>query len=265
LPPQSHHTSKRQSATRSDTLRVGARIAATVVWLLMCLLLYTLALPFRRANPVPRVFLAGLLPIAGVRLVVIGEPVQARTFLIANHASWLDIPALAGAAGSAFVAHDGLAGHPVMRFLCRLNRTVFVARHDRASVAAQIRQVRAALADDGVLTVFPEGTTGDGRTLLPFKSSLLAAIAGSDTEVTVRPARIDYGADSGEIAWFGDEPGLANVLRIFARRHPFAVCVHLLPPLSAEERADRKSIAAAARAAIEAAAGTESDDQRVAL
>jgi 1-acyl-sn-glycerol-3-phosphate acyltransferase len=137
---------------------------------------------------------------------------------------------------------------------------VFIARNDRASIGAQIGQVEHGLRDAGVLTLFPEGTTNDGRTLLPFKSSLLAAVEGSGENVTIVPVWLDYGLEAEDIAWAGDEPGLANVLRVIARSRAVALTVHLLPPLAMQERTDRKAIAAAAREAIAANA-----DQRVAL
>lgn len=231
-------------------LRIALRALAALVWLATCLLLYALAAPFTRRNPVPRLFLGGMLPIAGVRMRVIGRRPGEPAILLANHVSWMDVLALAGSTGTAFVGHDGLAGHGALRVLCRLNRTVFIARHDRASVGGQIDQVAQGLREAGVLTLFPEGTTNDGRTLLPFKSSLLAAVESRDDAVVIVPVWLDYGQEAAEIAWAGDEPGLANVLRVLARSRPVDLTVHLLPELNAEARANRKTIAAAAHQAI---------------
>jgi len=240
--------------------RLIARAFALVVFLLACLLLYALAAPLPGRNPMARVFLSGVLRIVGGRITITGKPATAPSVLLANHLSWIDIPALASATGTAFVAHAGLAEHPIMRFLCELNRTVFIARNDRASVAAQVDQVRDGLHESGVLTLFPEGTTGDGPQLLPFKSSLLAAVEQSAVDVTIRPVWIDYGDLTSQFAWIGDEPGLENAKRILARAGHFTVTAHLLPALTPEDRRDRKAIAAAAHAAI-----AEQMDQRVAL
>jgi 1-acyl-sn-glycerol-3-phosphate acyltransferase len=241
-------------------LRIAVRAFVTLGWLVTGLVLYALAAPLPGRNPVSRLFLGGMLRIVGARLTIAGERPTQPAILLANHVSWIDILALAGATGTAFVAHDGLAGNPVLRFLCRLNRTVFIARHDRASIGGQIGQVQQGLREAGVLTLFPEGTTNDGRALLPFKSSLLAAVEGSGAEVAILPVWLDYGAEAPDIAWAEDEPGLTNVLRLLARSRPVHVTVHLLPSLAADERRDRKMIAAAARDAIAA-----KTDQRVAL
>jgi 1-acyl-sn-glycerol-3-phosphate acyltransferase len=236
-------------------LRIVRRATGVGGWLLLCLALYPLGMPLGRHNPVARWFLGGALRIVGARLRVTGSGAARESILIANHVSWMDILALSGATGTAFVAHEGLAAHPVMRFLCDLNRTVFIARNERASVAGQVEQVQAGLRESGILTLFPEGTTDDGVTLLPFKSSLLAAVEHSGHTVAIRPVWIDYGAASADIAWVGEEPGLDNVKRVLARAEPITVTVHLLPALTGEQRRDRKAIASAAREAIVSQAG----------
>lgn len=241
-------------------IRIVRRGLTVLGWLLTCLALNVFGAILKGRNPVPRWFLGGALRIVGARLRVVGAPVRRPSILVANHVSWMDILALSGATGTAFVAHDGLAGFSLLRFLCELNRTVFVARGDRATVSRQIEQVEAGLQESGVLTLFPEGTTSDGITLQPFKSSLLAVVERSGEAIAIRPVWIDYGADAADIAWVGEEHGLDNVRRVLARSAPVTVTIHLLPPLNPKQRRDRKVIAASAREAI--AAGM---DQRVAL
>ncbi len=238
-------------------LRIALRLMAMVTWLLACVPLYY---AWRWApqivgtpDPWPRRFLAGISRLAGVRLRVVGVRGKGGEFLLANHVSWIDIPALAAASGAAFVAHDGLAGVPLLRWLCEMNSTVFVARHDRTSVHRQVEQVREAIRESGTLTIFPEGTTSDGTGLLPFKSSLLSALDPLPAGIAVQPVLLDYGPDAPRIAWVGDESGFDNFKRILARPRPLELTVRFLPPLAGEALASRKTIAAAARAAMLAA------------
>jgi len=231
---------------------IALRLAAMLALLVASVALYYAFAPFTARNPVPRRFLRGVGAIAGLRVQVRGARPARRTFFLANHVSWLDILAIAGRTGSAFVAHDGLAQIGPLRWLCEMNDTVFVARHERRSVSAQIEQVRAALSDTGALTIFPEGTTSDGTGTLAFKSSLLSAIEG-DSDIPVQPVWLDYGVETRAVAWVGEEPGLDNALAILARWRPVDLTLHFLPPLSSEDRTDRKRMAAAARTAIETA------------
>lgn len=227
---------------------IGIRVGLMVALLVACLPLYYLWRVLRLPRFWPRVFLAGIGLIAGLRIAIEGRP-RRRALLIANHVSWLDIPALARATGTAFVGHSGLASVALIKHLCRMNDTVFVARHDRASVAEQVEQVRTAIAGTGALTIFPEGTTGDGTALLPFKSSLLAAAEGLPDDVPVQPVLLEY-AEAPRIAWAGEEHGVTNFLRILARLRPVRLTLRFLPPLDDAAVADRKAIAAAAEEAI---------------
>ena len=234
----------------SGRLRIVVRLLAMVPWLALCICLYYPWRMFGPHNPWPRIFLGGIAWIVGVDITVTGPRPRRGAFLLANHVSWLDIPALAATTGSAFVAHSGLSANPLLHWLCRMNDTVFVARHDRRSVAAQVEQVREAIRDTGALTIFPEGTTSDGTALLPFKSSLLSALDPLPKGIIVQPVWLDYGSQVADIAWVGDQDGMDNFLQILARVRPIALTVHFLPPLTDGELANRKTIAAAAQAAI---------------
>ncbi|QGN55552.1 1-acyl-sn-glycerol-3-phosphate acyltransferase [Novosphingobium sp. Gsoil 351] len=228
-------------------VRMAVRLSAMAGLLLICVPGYYAFRVLRLPNPWPRWFLGAIATIAGVKVRIAGERVRRGAFFLSNHVSWLDVPALAGASGAAFVAHDGLAAFPVLKWLCEMNDTVFVARHDRASVARQIALVRAAIAQTAALAVFPEGTTSDGTGLLPFKSSLLSALDPVPAGIAVQPVVLDYGADAPEIAWVGEEHGLDNFKRILARGRPIHLTVRFLPPLEGEALRDRKTMAAAAR------------------
>jgi 1-acyl-sn-glycerol-3-phosphate acyltransferase len=234
-------------------LRIAARLFALLAVLLGSVTLYYLCRLLRLPNPWPRRFLRAFGRVAGARVRVHGEPLRAPGVLIANHVSWLDIPVLAGVTGTAFVAHSGLAENPLLARLCAMNDTVFIAREDRANVAAQVRQVRQALDRPRPLTIFAEGTTSDGAGLLPFKSALLSALDPPPPGILVQPVWLDYGPASAKIAWFGDEPGLANVLRVLARPGRVPIALHFLEPFDPGQAGSRKQIAALARARIEAA------------
>ncbi len=231
-------------------LRIVSRVLAMAALLALCIPLYYVWKIARARNPWPRVFLGGVGWIAGVDLHIKGERVHRGAFLLANHVSWIDIPAIAAATGAAFVGHDGLASVPLLKWLCAMNDTVFIARHDRTSVHNQVEQLRAAIRDSGALAIFPEGTTSDGTGLLPFKSSLLSAIDPLPAGIAVQPVLLDYGAEAADVSWIGEEHGLDNFRRILARGQPIPLTVHFLPPLEGDALANRKTMAAAAHEAM---------------
>lgn len=212
--------------------------------------LHLLLSAFGGRDLLPPPFLASIAWLSGLRVKVEGKPAPGALLMLANHLSWLDVLALAGATRSAFAAHGGLAAHGFLKWLCDQNETEFIARDQRGTVGGQVAQVRAALARRR-LTIFPEGTTSDGVTLLPFKSSLLSAVEGAGG-VTVQPVALDY-EEAAEIAWLSGESGLSNVRRVLSRTRPVRLTIRFLEPLSGAALRDRKTMAAAAQAAIEEA------------
>lgn len=213
---------------------------------------YYLMRPFTAHNPTPRWFMHTITSILGISVKTKGQLPEGNCFLLANHISWLDILALGGATGSAFVAHDGLAQIKPLRWICSLNDTVFIARHDKRSIAKQVQDIRTALDETGRVTLFPEGTTTDLRKPEAFKSSLLSIFQGDfgTTPTHAVPVWLDYGNDINTVAWVGEETGLQNALRILGKVRPCSIIIHYLPPLTAEETADRKQMAQAALEAI---------------
>ncbi len=234
-------------------LRLAARLLALVLALGAALALHGLWRLLRRPSPWPRRFLGLVARIVGARVRVVGTPLRRDVVFLSNHLSWIDILAIAGATGSAFVAKGELRTVPLVGWLCTLNHTIFVSREDRLQVAAQIARLREAIGGGRPVTIFPEGTTGDGHALLPFKAALLATLDPPPPGVHVQPIRVDYGAAKDAIAWVGDEPGQAHALRVLRRRGTFVVTLHMCEPFDPARVGNRKTIAAAAKAAIEAA------------
>ena len=76
----------------------------------------------------------------------------------------------------------------------------------RLDVGAQKAAIQAALETHQAITLFPEGTTANGRELLPFLSSLVASVTPPPEGIAIQPVAIDYGAIAHEIAWVDDEP-----------------------------------------------------------
>jgi 1-acyl-sn-glycerol-3-phosphate acyltransferase len=199
-----------------------------------------------RRSQWPHRFLSAAAWIVGVRARVSGRRPGRHSLLVANHTSWLDILILGGVLRSAFVSKAEL-GHRFIHWLADQNGTVYVKRTHRKGAKDQAIAVAKALEAVKPVTVFPEGTTGPGDRLLPFRSTLLEAANFADRDVRVRPVAIDYGDARTEVGWF-DEPGPDNVKRLLGRRGTLPVTVHVLAPLDAH--LDRKQLTHRAREAI---------------
>ncbi len=228
--------------------------AMRVVWIAIPLVLllplhliwHILKLP----SPWAMLFLRIAARALGAKVTVFGNPLRKDVFFVANHLSWHDIPILAGITGTAFVAQDGVRDWPVIGWLAKLNRTIFISRTEKNNVAQQVAELRDAIAENWSVTLFPEGTTSDGRGLLPFKQSLFATLAPPPKPMMVQPVLLDFGRAGPDIAWLGEETGWESAWRAFTRPGSYDVGVHFLEPFNPGELADRKVVCALARSRL---------------
>lgn len=238
--------------TFTARLRRTLRIILLLCSLFLCVPLHLLNRLLRRNSPWPPRFLALAAWSVGARVRIAGKPLGHDAFYVSSHISWIDILALGGHARCAFVAHDGIAGWPIIGWLAAQNHTIFVSRDRGRHVHRQVDELREALGLHKPIAVFPEGTTGNGVALLPFKPALLAVMSPPPRDMLVQPVFIDYGAAARDIAWFNGEPAGANSARILARKGRLLVTLRFLTPFDPKDYPDRKAIAAEAQKRIAA-------------
>jgi lyso-ornithine lipid O-acyltransferase len=163
----------------------------------------------------PRLYHRMCCRILGFRVVARGAPSDRRpTLFVVNHVSYTDITILGALIPGSFVAKSEVARWPLFGVLAKLQRTVFIERRVRGT-AAQRGAIASRLAAGDGLILFPEGTSGDGNRVLPFKSALFSAAEGAAgaAPVMVQPVSIAYvrlnGVPMGRLyrpffAWYGD-------------------------------------------------------------
>lgn len=188
------------------------------------------------------------LRVLGVRVAVRGAIPAGPVLLVANHLGWLDILALLAHADCTFIAKREVRGWPLFGAMAARLGVVFVDRRRRRDLLRAIPDTVHALRAGRRVLLFAEGTTGDGRALLPFKSALVESAVRAG--VPVVPVAIRAGAragDLGALTWLGDETLVANIPRLRALRDA-ELRLHIAPALA--PNAGRKVLTAHARAAI---------------
>ena len=241
----------------SSRWRAYARIARLALLFMAYAPPHLIARRGGRASPWPRRFLGRAAHIAGARVELDGPPLDPHSLVIANHTSWLDILILGGATGARFVSKAEVGRVPLIGWLANQNKTLYIERAERGDAHGQVRRISDALAHPQPLAIFPEGTTGNGRVLLAFRSTLLHAVAPPPPGASVRPIALDYRDSLDAVAWHSGEPGLATALRVLGLKGRHRVIVRLLDPLP--PLTDRKALARHARAAISAALPSVTD------
>lgn len=200
--------------------------------------------------------------ILGMGYRVRGAPMRGQGAVVANHSSWLDIFALNARKRVYFVSKSEVAGWPFIGWLARATGTVFITR-DAREARAQTELFRSRLSAGHKLLFFPEGTSTDGRQVLPFKPTLFAAFFDDSLRETlqVQPVTVIYRAPDGEDArfygWWGGMGFGPHLLRTLAARRPGGVELVYHPPVAVAGFADRKALArhceAEVRGALQAA------------
>lgn len=247
----------------SLALRLAAALA--VVAALLPLQVLALRCGWRSAERIPVRFHRLLLRLLGVRVAGTGCPPAPGTavLLLSNHVSWLDIPVLAAQHPLSFIAKSEVAGWPLVGLLARMQRCVFVDRSRKVATSEVNAIVARRLGAGDAIVLFPEGTTGDGIRLLPFRSSLVGAartalLTHAVETIRLQPVALSYRRRHGlpitrrempQVAWYGDmdlAPHLAGIIR----GGPLDVAVEWGEPILLDARADRKHATAAAEAAV---------------
>ncbi|MEO3817849.1 lysophospholipid acyltransferase family protein [Plantactinospora sp. B24E8] len=170
-----------------------------------------------------------VLAAVGVTLVVRGEPPRNRALLVANHVSWLDIPAVLAVSPARMLAKHEVRRWPLIGSLAARGGTLFVDRTRPRALPETVVQVAGALRSGAVVAVFPEGTTwcgapradaGCGWWSGRFRPAMFQAAV--DARVPVVPVRLSYRAGSvgatAAPAFLADESMLDSVRRVLALR-----------------------------------------------
>ncbi len=185
--------------------------------------------------------------ILGMRRTIMGERVHEGA-VVANHASWLDIFALNAAQRVYFVSKSDVRDWPAIGWLARATGTVFIDRDPRAA-RRQRDLLRQRLGMGHTLLFFPEGTSTDGRRVLPFRSTLFAAFFGDELPpgLGVQPVTLAYraprGADPRFYGWWGGMEFGPHLLKVLAAPRQGAVEITYHAPLMAADHANRKQFA----------------------
>ncbi|MDP9898349.1 lysophospholipid acyltransferase family protein [Variovorax ginsengisoli] len=195
-----------------------------------------------------------MLEIMGIQLVVQGTPpAQGPLLLVSNHLSWLDILAIHAARHVRFVSKSGVRHWPLIGTLSDGAGSLYIERERRRDAMRVVHHMTEALREGNLIAVFPEGTTSDGRGLLPFHANLLQAAISSGAPVM--PTALRYAdAATGETSQaprYIDDDNLALSLWSTLKAAPLLAIVRFGEPQSSFAR-ERRSWAQSLHADVQA-------------
>jgi 1-acyl-sn-glycerol-3-phosphate acyltransferase len=216
---------------------MALRVAVQVFYGFAQIVLLFPRLPRQQRDSRVQAWARGMLKRLAIELVLVGTPARTGPMLmVSNHISWLDILALHAVCHCRFVAKADVLRWPVLGTMASGAGTLYVKRESRRDAMRMLSQMAQALRDGDILAVFPEGTTGDGSSVLPFHSSLIQAAIAADAPV--QPVALNVvdrqsGMASRAVTYMGDDSLLGSLWRTFRARDLRVVVAFGAPQLSA--------------------------------
>ena len=140
--------------------------------------------------------------------------------LVSNHLGYLDILVLGALTPAVFVAKRDVKHWPIFGWFARLGGTLFADRQRRSQVGDLTKEMQSVLNDGSVVILFPEGTSSDGQTVLPFKSALLEPAAACPYPLT--STLITYALEDGvvgeEVCYWKDMTLVPHLLNLLSKK-----------------------------------------------
>ena len=226
------------------------RLARLIAHVLIGLVLAALALPV--CNRYLRLGLIqwwcrGLLRSLNIQIEVSGKIPHSHTYgtmLVANHISWVDIHAINSVLPVRFVAKMEIKSWPIFGYLVKKSGTIFIDRSSRRDASRVVSVISSALKHDDNICFFPEGTTTEGLSVWPFKSSILQAAINAQAIVLPVTVRYPLANNQANIAaaYAGETTLIESIGAFLNMRNP-KVQLHFCAPIAYTPEQSRQALA----------------------
>jgi 1-acyl-sn-glycerol-3-phosphate acyltransferase len=195
-----------------------------------------------------------------ITVVKSGDPVSNTAVYVGNHLSYIDIPVLGSVLPANFVAKGEVKNWPLLGWIAALSGTIFIRRTPGA-VKDSLKIMHKRLRQGTSLIYFPEGTSTDGSSVYPFKSTAFDLFCKKDITppLNLQPfSLIICSLDEKPVetpclrdlyAWYGDMTLLPHLWR-FAMVQETCVKIIFHPPVIQQDGESRKALAARCHALV---------------
>ncbi len=159
------------------------------------------------------------LKIFGGSVKIIGT-IPHSGLLVSNHLGYLDIVAICAVAPAVFVSKAEVRRWPVFGVLATMGGTIYVERERRTHVGEVNGEIETALADGALVVIFPEGTSSNGETILPFRAPLLEPALRGGYEISIACLRYELadGAAPTEVCYWGEHKFFPHLLNMLGKK-----------------------------------------------
>ena len=161
--------------------------------------------------------------------------------IVSNHISWLDIFAINSICPVIFVSKYSVSKWPFIGWLAKATDTIFIDRNKISKIKETTIKIENYLETKGSIFMFPEGTSTDGQSLLPFKSNLFQSAINTNSDIL--PIGIQYQNKkkfTSAPSYIGDMSLIDSVLNLI-KLDSIDAKITILSPISKSD--SRKSLA----------------------
>ncbi len=147
----------------------------------------------------------------GIKVIVEGDIDHDALVYAGNHVSYLDIMVMGSLVKGSFIAKKDIESWPIIGALGKMGRTLYISR-DPAHATKEIQAIQTRVGEGAPVIVFPEGTSSNGKQILPFKSSFFEIFLNKN--IKIQPFTISIISVDGKTpetddirdiyAWYGD-------------------------------------------------------------
>lgn len=184
------------------------------------------------------------------------QQLQQQSYLaISNHTSYLDIIMLASLENFVFITSEEMGKNPLLGTITRLGGCLYTNRRKPVSLPAEIERFSSTIRQGFKVMLFPEGTSTNGDTVKPFRSSLFQTAVSASCPIVpicIRYQTIDgapLNRDNGDlIHWYGDMAFVPHYLKLLG--HRIEAEITILAPILDTEKHHRRELAEITHAQI---------------
>lgn len=198
-------------------------------------------------EPGRKVWCYSLLTFAGAKIKISGtKPPKTslrNTIVVANHISWLDTVVLLHLYSMRFIGKIEMLKWPFLRGIIKAGDTIFIDRKNKRVLPNLNRQVADILRSGATIGLYPEGTSGDGKEISPFKAPLLESALIAHSKIL--PIVISYHKENNALATevtFKKTGWFKSIFSILKLNNLF-INVTILPMVTSQDFTTRDELA----------------------
>ncbi|MEI7669302.1 MAG: lysophospholipid acyltransferase family protein [Pseudomonadota bacterium] len=233
--------------------RILIKLLVTLILLLIAVIPFCLSYYIFSTKISRKISIATFLIISkffGLKVKIEGELAKSRPILlVSNHFSYIDVLALLNVSlNLRFTPKKEIASWTIIGSICKMSGCVFIDRN-RSKTNDNKIMLDNAFKEDGIIALFPEGTTNEGIEVLPFKSSYFSI--AEENDIAVQPLSIIYTKLDGKpitketlpiVGWYGDMEFFPHLIALLKHKS-FEVKLVFHAPVKGSDFNSRKELA----------------------